>query len=240
MQTWYAPQAELAQALAERITPLPEQAKVDMGQFGPPEPEVTGAVIDGPTLARPQAEQGPVVMDLGEMTFSLDDFDDEEEVEQDVDEEARDAVASAPLDSGHAAPADPDSVAVEHHVVWDEIDPGPWQPATSVHDWVEIDALLGFLDEFPHVTEVTWTEAHLLAEDEMGVRHLDVVVDLLDSRGLTLHGPQDHPHAVVTAEPVALQRPLALVPDLGHVPDDEFGPLPTVPAHLLPTDDPFS
>lgn len=126
-----------------------------------------------------------------------------------------------------------DAVAVESTVVWDEIDPSPWEPSLSQYGWPEIEAVLGFLDTYPHVREVTWTDAHLLDEDDMGVAFRDVVEDLLTERGVALLGP--------TTAPVEDRVPVAVSvasPALDE--DDEFGPLPTVPAHLIPDDNPFA
>lgn len=127
-------------------------------------------------------------------------------------------------------------------VNWDTVDFSSWAPAESEYGWVAIDALMTFLDRSPDVHTVAWSDPRLDADDEMGVPHRDVVEDLLNARGVTLAPASMHPEA-----PEVIESP-AHVPDTVPAPatksatvdsDDEFGPLPQVPAHLLVDNDDF-
>jgi S-DNA-T family DNA segregation ATPase FtsK/SpoIIIE len=126
-----------------------------------------------------------------------------------------------------------DSVAVVGPLDWDAVDPSSFTPAYSEYGWPEIDALLAFLDANPDVTIVTWNDAHLYDEDDLGIPFHEVVSDLLLERGTTLMWSTTTPPAAA-ADPA----PVVTTQISEH---DEFGPLPVVPAHLRPTDDdPFA
>ncbi|GAB2734827.1 FtsK/SpoIIIE domain-containing protein [Nocardioides pakistanensis] len=135
-----------------------------------------------------------------------------------------------------------DGIEVGEHVVWDEIDPSPWEPAESQHGWSEIDAVLAFLTDFPEVRSLTWTDAHLADEDDMGVTFAEVVSDLLAARGVNALGPQFPSPAPADGDLPEDQRdtPAAsCAADPTDPDDDDDFTLPKVAAHLIPDDDPF-
>lgn len=93
VQTWYAPPTRLRDELVPRVPALDESEQLDMAQFGPPEMDVEGAIMpsdDVPTKrSRSKAPAAPKVIELDEISLSLDDLAldeaDLDDAEVDVD-----------------------------------------------------------------------------------------------------------------------------------------------------------
>lgn len=103
-------------------------------------------------------------------------------------------VVTADQDDRTQQPEGPEEagVLVEDDVVWDEIEPADWiatgcDDSTSEYGWIEVDALLAFLDDFPAVRTVAWSDPRLAAETDLGLPMSEIVADLLAARGVTLH-----------------------------------------------------
>jgi DNA segregation ATPase FtsK/SpoIIIE, S-DNA-T family len=135
---------------------------------------------------------------------------------------------------------------IETDVVWDRIDPSPWLPAdgAGTYGWDEIDALLGFLEDFPEVEYVEWSDPHLSDLDEMGVTFAETARDLLIDRGLRLGGllsPASGDFQPGSEPPKAVELAKAAAPGRALHDEDPFSAPGQVAPGLLPDldDDPF-
>jgi S-DNA-T family DNA segregation ATPase FtsK/SpoIIIE len=146
---------------------------------------------------------------------------------------------------------DAEAVAVDDDIVWDEIDPEPWEPSVSEYGWTEIDALNRFLTEFPQVRTVTWTDPHLHDEDEMGLTFAEVAVEVAQMHGVTLQvgeppSDEDRQALAAAADIPVFDIPVTPAPALAPVPATAPASTPdpvqqpvTVPAATI-DDDPFA
>jgi S-DNA-T family DNA segregation ATPase FtsK/SpoIIIE len=76
IQGWYAPASELAEELAKRITPLPEDEKIDIVALRKRKAPAATAFspVDGGEVVKTDDDE---VTDIGEFAFSLDDVEEE-------------------------------------------------------------------------------------------------------------------------------------------------------------------
>lgn len=243
IQTWFErSQATFGEQIAERRDPLPETERLDMSSFAEPDLLIDGVVIDAPSprpdpFVEEERDLGVVELELDDEVdwdaLAAEAEDSSREQPRDDGEaqrppEPREAtlvppqsLSARPEDTGQAVDASPpaaprgehDTVAVADRVVWDEIDPSQWLPAESAYGWVEIDALLAFLDDFRHVEYVEWNDSTLDEHNTAGSTFRAVVDEQLKARGVRLI-------AGAAASPFSEQ-------------DDEFGPPARVPARLL-------
>lgn len=215
IQSWYASQDTYAAALAQRIKPLPPEAILDVSAADSDVPSAPSSShqADG---TEPVVEHEDLIISLADLDLDLDPGVDASEAEStapaptglDAADLAPDAVlpewfaesykqqvyearGDQPAEQpDEAEPAETAEEVIETEVVWDRIDPTPWLPAdgTGEYGWAEIDALLGFLKDFPEVEYVEWSDPHLSDMDEMGVTFAETARDLLSDRGLRLGG----------------------------------------------------
>lgn len=201
-QFWFAEAEDYAEHLRDLMPPIDPARKVDITPFlqneKDPAAEAFGAIINGePGTAPAVAPDGAV--DLGAFEFDLEDLElDPDDLGLTLEElETRTSPATslpqtARPQTVEAAP-DESTVEVGSSIDFGEIDPTPWQPAESEYGWSEIDALVGFLDEFaqvdPKIEHVTWTDTRLLEPGFIGVPMIDLVADLLDERNIGFTGP---------------------------------------------------
>lgn len=247
IQFWYAEQDTYARELAARVPSIEESQILDISAYRSANTVVQP--VAGTRIERP-ADEEPRVIELGSLEFTLDDLEDPAQDNQAQDNQAQDnghpdRTALGPLPDVGPVPepvAPGRGADVPEHddddddllqVDWGELDPSEWQPEHSAYDWVEIDALLAFLDAYPSVRDVTWTEPNLRACDSLGVPFAEVVTDLLADRGVSFAGPDQQ-----LMEAATLHR------DEGSAPApagsfDEFDNVPRLPSGLRPQPDPF-
>lgn len=263
VQVWFeGSQMTFRDQICERVLPLAPDRKLDLSPFVEPDLEVDGTRIDDMFLPPPPppAPSPDEVIDLAPVALSLDDlaqFLDEDDADDDgagpVDTPEHPTSASAPAepDDWDAAPvtvapaatqAKDESLSVASDLCWDEVDPERWMPVTAEYGWPEVDALLAFLDQFPGVREVTWTDEQLLKEDTTGVPYIELVTDLLAERGIDLVGPtsaqpiRSVPTPVPAATPVGAPASPPAHPSPVPAQDDDFGPTPPVVVRVNPAD----
>lgn len=150
-------------------------------------------------------------------------------------------------DTDLATEPEPGMVTVAEQVAWDQIDPSTWEPAESAYEWTEVDALLGFLTEFPQVKSVAWSDIRLSQRTSTGSTFRALVAELLAERGVMLSSQEPASSsqggveaATETAEDEfgTFTRPAAPTPKaMPSHRDDEFAPLPKARADLVNSDD---
>lgn len=173
MQVWYAPQQTLREELAERVPPLEPSEKLDVEGWTR-RPGGGDAVDDLPSPTFDDSDDGePVVVDVGEMELSWDDFDLDEPNGGATDGEVDDPDEPSPAPEQDAAPAVAEENAVPAPATPDtdpELDTVVFSAGGALNDtWrgvpvVEltaddlIDEALRWLDDHPHVTRVWWAD----------------------------------------------------------------------------------